>query len=77
VDCSFSAVGQVGQETITRFVRENLDLPAAQFELHPSLRVVERRDDATEHQPFYGEPALIGAAVRAFVDLVQILIEPV
>ncbi len=77
VDRSFSAVGKVGQETITRFVREILDLPAAQFELHPSLRVVERRDDATEPQPFYGEPALIGAAVRAFVDVVQILIEPV
>jgi hypothetical protein len=77
VDRTFSAVGQVGQETVTRFVSERLGVPAAQLELHPSLRIVERREDATEPQPFYGEPERIGAAVRALVDVVQILFESI
>lgn len=77
VDHTFSAAGQVGQETITRFVSEGLRIPAAQLELHPYLRVVERRADATEPQPFYGEPERIEAAVRALISVVQSIVETI
>ena len=76
VDRRFTAVGLEGQETITRFVWESLGVPAAQFEIHPSLRIVERRSDATETQPFLGVPELIKAAIQAFIDLVQVLSDP-
>jgi hypothetical protein len=71
LDRSFTAKGIKGQETITRFVYERLAVPAAQFELHPSLRIVERRPEATEPEPFRGVPELIEAAVNAFITLVQ------
>ena len=73
VDRRFTAVGLERQETITRFVWESLGVPAAQFEIHPSLRIVERRSDATEPQPFHGVPEMIEAAIQAFVDLVHVL----
>lgn len=76
VDKTFTAGRLKGQETITRFVWETLGVPAAQFELHPCLRVVERRDDATEKEPFHGKPELIEAAIQAFVALVQVLAKP-
>ena len=76
VDRRFTAVGKEGQETITRFVWETLGVPAAQFEIHPSLRIVERRPDATEPQPFLGIPEMIEAAIQAFIDLVQVLSDP-
>ena len=73
VDRRFTAVGLEGQETITRFVWETLGVPAAQFEIHPSLRIVERRSDATEPQPFHGVPEMIETAIQVFVDLVHVL----
>jgi len=76
VDRRFTAVGLEGQETITRFVWETLGVPAAQFEIHPSLRIVERRPDATEPQPFRGVPEMIEAVIQAFIDLVHILSDP-
>jgi hypothetical protein len=77
VDHQFTGVGLEGQETITRFVWETLGVPAAQFEIHPSLRIVERRPDATEPQPFLGVPEMIEAAILAFINLVQVLSDPV
>jgi hypothetical protein len=77
VDRTFSAAGQVGQETITRFVSDGLGIPAAQIELHPCLRIVERRADATESQPFYGEPERIEATVRALNSVVLTLVESI
>ncbi|MCK4963221.1 MAG: hypothetical protein KAS19_12070 [Anaerolineales bacterium] len=76
VDRRFTAVGLEGQETITRFVWESLGVPAAQFEIHPSLRIVERRSDATEPQPFHGVPEMIEAVTQAFIDLVHVLSDP-
>ncbi len=73
VDRRFTATGLEGQETITRFVWETLGVPAAQFEIHPSLRIVERRPDATEPQPFHGVPEMIEAVIQAFVELVHVL----
>lgn len=71
LDRSFTAEGIEGQETITRFVWENLAVPAAQFELHPSLRIVERRPEATEPEPFQGVPELIEVTVNTFVAMVH------
>jgi len=76
VDHRFTAVGLEGQETITRFVWETIGVPAAQFEIHPSLRIVERRPDATEPQPFHGVPEIIKAVIQAFVALVHVLSDP-
>jgi hypothetical protein len=71
LDRMFTAEGIKGQETITRFVSERLAVPAAQFELHPSLRIVERRPEATELKPFRGIPELIETTVNAFAALVH------
>ena len=71
LDRAFTAEGIKGQETITRYVWENLAVPAAQFELHPSLRIVERRPEATEPEPFQGVPELIEVTINAFSTLVN------
>lgn len=76
LDRSFTAEGIEGQETITRYVWENLAVPAAQFELHPSLRIVERRPEATEPEPFQGVPALIEVTINTFSALVHELAVP-
>ena len=70
VDGAFTATGQKGQETITRFVLEKLHVPSAQFELHPSLRIVQRREDASSGEPFTGDPGRIARAILGFIDIV-------
>jgi len=70
LDRGFTAEGIEGQETITRYVWESLAVPAAQFELHPALRIVERRPEATEPEPYQGVPALIDVTINAFTTLV-------
>jgi hypothetical protein len=71
LDRGFTAEGMKGGETITRYVWENLAVPAAQFELHPSLRIVERRPEATEAEPFQGVPELIEVTINFFASLVN------
>ena len=71
LDRAFTAEGIKGQETITRYVWENLTVPAAQFELHPSLRIVERRPEATEPKPFQGVPEMIEVTINFFATLVN------
>jgi len=73
VDDTFTARGMEGQETITRFASQCLDVPAAQLELHPLLRVVERREDATLPRPFHGDPERIERMVRTLVRLIRTL----
>jgi len=70
VDGTFTAGGLSEQETITRFAWERLGVPSAQLELHPSLRVVERRADATLPRPFHGDPERIHRIVAALVEIV-------
>jgi len=70
IDNAFSAKGA---GTITRFVCQQLEVPAAQFEINAHLRLIERRDDSSQKRPFYGEPARIVNTVRAFVTLVDAL----
>ncbi len=71
VDDTFTAGGVDGQETITGFASQRLGVPAAQIELHPLLRVVERREDATLPRPFHGDPERIERMVRTLVRLVR------
>lgn len=73
VDQTFTAKGVGEQETITYFVSERLGVPAAQLELHPLLRVVERREDATLPRPFHGDPERIKRIVRVLMSIVGFL----
>jgi hypothetical protein len=73
VDDKFTARGLTGQETITNFAWQRLGAPCAQLELHPSLRVVERREDATLPGPFHGDSERIRRLVGALVRLVGLL----
>jgi hypothetical protein len=71
VDETFTAVGLKEQETVAAFAWETLGVPSAQFELHPGVRVVERREDATLPRPFHAEPRRIRRTVQALVDVVE------
>lgn len=71
VDVTFTGIGVREQETITSFVSQRLGIPAAQLELHPLLRVVERREDASLPGPFHGDPDCISRIVEALVHLVE------
>jgi hypothetical protein len=71
LDRRFTARGKRGQETITRYACQGLGIPAAQFELHPCLRIVERRPDASFERPFRGDPQQIERVVRVLVELVS------
>jgi hypothetical protein len=73
VDNRFTAGGLAGQETVTSFAWRGLGVPSAQLELHPSLRVVERREDATLPGPFHGDSERIECVVQALVHLVSSL----
>lgn len=72
IDAAFTGTGLTGQETITRFASQCLGVPAAQIELHPLLRVVERREDATLPRPFHGDPERIERIVQTLVELVEL-----
>jgi hypothetical protein len=74
IDRAFTGAGQRYQETITRFVSEGLGIQAAQIELHPLLRVVERRQDATLPRPYRGDRERIERVVRALSCLAQSLV---
>lgn len=71
VDETFTAEGVNDQQTVTAFAWETLGVPSAQLELHPGLRVVERREDATLPRPFHGDPQRIQRTVQALVDVVE------
>ncbi|KPL82380.1 hypothetical protein SE15_09400 [Thermanaerothrix daxensis] len=73
VDHTFTANGRLGQETITRFAWQRLGVPAAQFELHPQIRVVRRLSEATEREPFQGDRQMILRTVVFFQALVEAL----
>lgn len=70
VDQTFTARGLGGQETVTSFAWRVLGVPSAQLELHPALRVVERREDASLPRPYQGDAGRIRRVVQALVDIV-------
>lgn len=73
VDDTFTGIGVEGQETVTAYASQELGVPAAQLELHPLLRVVERREDASLPRPFYGDPERIERVLEVLVALVEVL----
>lgn len=75
VDDVFTAQGVDDQETITRYAWESLRVPSVQVEIHPELRIVERREDATLPAPFGGDPDRIRRMVQALVEVVLALEE--
>ncbi|HNT55823.1 MAG TPA: hypothetical protein PKG95_13990 [Anaerolineaceae bacterium] len=74
VDQTFTGLGRSDQETITRFAREQLHLPAAQIEINALLRVVRRQAAASEREPFAGPPEEIERCVDGLTALVDSLI---
>jgi len=74
LDDTFSASGIENQETITSFVSQKLRVPAAQIELNAYLRVVRRQPDASERDPFQGDPAAIERTVEMLSELVRELV---
>ena len=74
LDDTFSAVGVAGQETITRFVSQRLHVPAAQLEINAHLRVPRRQPDASERDPFRGDPAGIKRTLEMLAALVRALV---
>jgi hypothetical protein len=73
VDETFTAGRLSEQETITAFSWDILGVPSAQLELHPGLRVVERRGDATLPRPFHADPERIRRTVQALIGIVRAL----
>lgn len=71
VDNLFKGAGGERQETITRYARQSLGVPAAQFELNPRLRVVQTMPFASYSKPFRGHPEMIRRTVDLFVHLVE------
>ncbi len=71
IDRTFTGGNGSRQETITRFVSQRLGVAAVQLELNSYLRVVRRRPQASERQPFEGDPAMIERTVQLLVGLVR------
>ncbi|MFN7036593.1 MAG: hypothetical protein ACK4SN_09510 [Bellilinea sp.] len=71
IDRTFTAGNGSRQETITRFVSQRLGVAAIQIELNSYLRVVRRRPQASERNPFEGDPLMIERAIRLLVGLVR------
>lgn len=71
IDQTFTGQGVSEQETITSFVWRTLGVACAQLELHPAVRVVERRQDATLPGPYQGDAGGIRRVLSALVDIVE------
>ncbi len=71
VDHTCTGRGKKGQETIIGYAWGKLRVPAAQFELHPRLRVVKRRQDATLAQSFRGDSGRIEQTINALTAIVR------
>ena len=63
--------GGVSQDTITRFVSQDLGVPAAQVELHEACRIVKRFKDAHLATSFHGDRGRIERVIRACVAVVE------
>jgi hypothetical protein len=73
IDRVFSGIGVSGQETVSRFVWEILQLPVAQFELNARVRIPIRRGDASAKEHFEGDSTRIGKCLAAFSDIVDVV----
>ncbi|GIV64269.1 MAG: hypothetical protein KatS3mg045_1608 [Bellilinea sp.] len=71
VDRTFTAGNGGRQETITRFVSQRLGVAAVQIELNSYLRVVRRLPQASERNPFEGDPLMIERTIQLLVGMVR------
>jgi hypothetical protein len=60
------------QHTITHYVSQNLNIPAAQFELNAYLRTFKPAGEGYV-RPFKGDRQRLHRALEAFVELVRVL----
>ncbi len=63
--------GGLASDTITRFVSQNIGVPAAQLELSSSVRIVRRGSHRGWRMPFYGDPVAIETAVTTLIALIH------
>jgi len=73
VDERFSGAGIEQQETITRFVIENLNVPALQVELASRVRVVRVPLSEDLPQIYQGDPVLIEKTITVLTEIVTSL----
>lgn len=71
VDRTFTGGNGSQQETVTRFVSQCLGVAAVQIELNSYLRVVRRLPQASERDPFEGDPQMIERTIHLLVGLVR------
>jgi hypothetical protein len=71
VDRTFTGGNGSRQETVTRFVSQCLGVAAVQLELNSYLRVVRRLPQASERDPFEGDPRMIERTIRLLVGMVR------
>ncbi|MEN4010800.1 MAG: hypothetical protein AB1453_07015 [Chloroflexota bacterium] len=76
LDVTFSAGNGSRQETITRFVSQRLGVAAAQIELNSHLRVARRLPQASEREPFEGDPRLVERSIHLLAALARELAHP-
>lgn len=74
-DKAFPGAGRKGSVTIIRFVREQLSISAAQFEINASLRIPLRREDASQKCFFRGDTRGISGTLRALETVVKAISE--
>lgn len=73
VDHAFPAAGSEQVETVTRYVWQELHIPAAQLEINAALRIVVRKADASLPKPYQGDPSYIERTVIAITAVVRAL----
>lgn len=71
VDNRFTGAGGKRQETVTRFVWEELGVPAVQIEINAHLRIVTRLLNTPSATRFQGDPALIEHTIESLTALIQ------
>lgn len=71
VDYTFTANGKERQETVTRYVWNQLGVPAAQFEINGSLCVVQVRADASGLPHFLATREHVAQVVQALCAVIQ------
>lgn len=67
IDSTFPASSD---ETVTRYVWNKHEIPTMQVEINAILRIVERKNDATNKTPFHGDPAKINLAISTLKEII-------
>lgn len=71
VDSQFTGAGGKRQETVTRFVWDELGVPAVQLEINARLRIVTRLLKTARATPFQGDHALIEHTIDSLAALIR------